>query len=278
MFVLLALFDKLVWSLYRNFLNLYENRVNMKFSIVTTTYNSVATVRNTVESVAAQVFDGDIEYIVVDGGSTDGTLELLAHYTDVVDILVSEPDTGLYDAMNKGIQLATGDVVGILNSDDFYTSDDVLATIAAEFERKNVDAVFGDIHFVNPNDLDKCVRYYSSRVFTPNALRFGFMPAHPSFYVRRECYRRYGCYDLAYRIASDYDLMVRFFYKHKITYSYIKKDMVTMRTGGLSTKNLKNRILITTEDVKACRKNGMYSNWLLMSFKYFYKVFEIRLF
>ena len=104
MFVLLALFDKLVWSLYRNFLNLYENRVNMRFSIVTTTYNSVATVRNTVESVAAQVFDGDIEYIVVDGGSTDGTLELLAHYTDVVDILVSEPDNGLYDAMNKGIQ------------------------------------------------------------------------------------------------------------------------------------------------------------------------------
>lgn len=245
----------------------------MKISIVTTTYNSVATIRNTVESVAAQVFDGEVEYIVIDGGSTDGTLEVLACYADVVDVLVSEPDRGLYDAMNKGIQLATGDVVGILNSDDFYTSDDVLATIADEFKRKGVDAVFGDIHFVNPNDLNKCVRYYSSRVFTPNALRFGFMPAHPSFYVCRECYRRYGCYDLAYRIASDYDLMVRFFYRYKITYSYIKKDMVTMRTGGLSTKNLRNRFLITTEDVKACRKYGLYTNWLLMSFKYFYKVF-----
>ena len=151
-----------------------------------------------------------------------------------------------------------------------------MATIADEFKRKGVDAVFGYIHFVNPNDLNKCVRYYSSRVFTPNALRFGFMPAHPSFYVCRECYRRYGCYDLAYRIASDYDLMVRFFYRYKITYSYIKKDMVTMRTGGLSTKNLRNRFLITTEDVKACRKYGLYTNWLLMSFKYFYKVFEIR--
>lgn len=250
----------------------------MKFSIITTAYNSAATIGNTVESVATQVFDGEIEYIVVDGGSTDGTLEVLTRYKDVMDILVSESDNGLYDAMNKGIKLATGDVVGMLNSDDFYTSNDVLATIAEEFKRKDVDAVFGDVHFVKPDDLGKCVRYYSSRVFAPKALRFGFMPAHPSFYVRRECYRRYGCYDLAYRIASDYDLMVRLFYKHKITYSYIKKDMVTMRTGGLSTKNLKNRFLSMIEDVKACRKHGLYSNWLLMSLKYFYKVFEIRFF
>lgn len=250
----------------------------MKISIVTTTYNSVATIRNTVESVAAQVFDGEVEYIVVDGGSTDGTLEVLAHYADVVKVLVSEPDKGLYDAMNKGIRLATGDVVGILNSDDFYTSDDVLAAIAGEFEEKNVDAVYGDIHFVDPDNLGKCVRFYSSAVFSPARLRFGFMPAHPSFYVKRACYERYGLYDLDYRIASDYDLMVRFFYKHKITYSYIKKDMVTMRTGGLSTKNLKNRFLITSEDVKACRKYGMYSNWLLMSVKYLYKIFEFRLF
>ncbi|MCD8318116.1 MAG: glycosyltransferase [Paraprevotella sp.] len=250
----------------------------MKFSIVTTTYNSVATIRSTVESVAAQVFDGEVEYIVIDGGSTDGSLELLARYAKVVNVLVSEPDKGLYDAMNKGIRLATGDVVGILNSDDFYTSDDVLATIAEEFGRKEVDAVFGDIHFVNPDNLGKCVRYYSSRIFTPKMLRFGFMPAHPSFYVRRECYARYGGYDLSYRIASDYDLMVRFFYKYKISYSYIQKDMVTMRTGGLSSKNLKHRLLITTEDVKACRKYGLYSNWFFMSLKYVYKVFEIRFF
>lgn len=250
----------------------------MKISLVTTTYNSVDTIRDTVESVAAQKFDGEVEYIVIDGGSTDGTLELLSQYEDVVSRLVSEPDNGLYDAMNKGIRLATGDVVGILNSDDFYTSDDVLATVAREFEQKNVDAVYGDIHFVSPDNLNKCVRYYSSRIFTPRALRFGFMPAHPSFYVRRSCYEKYGGFDTTYRIASDYDLMVRLFYKHKITYSYIRKDMVTMRTGGVSTKNIRNRLLITKENVKACRKNGLYSNVLLISFKYLFKVFEFRLF
>ena len=249
----------------------------MKISVITTTYNSANTLKDTIESVASQVFFGQIEYIVIDGGSTDGTLDLLAQYSDVVSMVVSEPDKGLYDAMNKGIRLATGDVVGMLNSDDFYTSNDVLATIAAEFERKrDIDAVFGDIHFVNPKNLNKCVRYYSSAQFSPKALRFGFMPAHPSFYVRRVCYEKYGSYDLSYRIASDYDLMVRFFYKHKINYSYIRKDMVTMRTGGISTRSLKNRILITVEDVKACRKHGLYSNEFLMALKYFYKIFEIR--
>ena len=188
--------------------------------------------------------------------------------------VISEPDSGLYDAMNKGLRLATGDVVGILNSDDFYTSDDVLATIAGEFERKEVDAVYGDVHFVRPDNLDKCVRYYSSSMFSPFFLRFGFMPAHPSFYVRRECYEQYGLYDTSYRIASDYDMMVRLFYKYKITYSYIKRDMVTMRTGGLSTKSLKNRMLITSEDVKACRRNGLYSNVAMISLKYLYKIFE----
>ena len=264
------------WQSCGKRLILYLNRTGMKFSIITTTYNSAATIGDTVRSVADQIFDGEVEYIIIDGGSTDATLEVLAAYMDVVTTIVSESDKGLYDAMNKGIRMATGDVVGILNSDDFYTSSDVLATVAREFERNGVDAVFGDVHFVDPKNLDNCVRYYPSRHFVPAAMRYGFMPAHPSFYVKRECYVRYGGYDLSYRIASDYDLMVRFFHKHKISYAYINKDMVTMRTGGLSTKNLKNRLLITVEDVKACRKNGLYSNILLMSLKYFYKVFELR--
>lgn len=249
----------------------------MKISVITVTYNSAATIESAIESVAAQNFDGAIEYIVIDGGSTDGTQDILKRHPEVITAWISEPDRGLYDAMNKGIRLATGDIVGFLNSDDFYTSPDVLATVAREISARGVDAVFGDIHFVHPSDLRKSVRYYSSRHFVPAALRYGLMPAHPSFYVRRDCYLRYGGYDLSYRIASDYDLMVRFFYKHKISYAYIHKDMVTMRTGGLSTKNLKNRWLITVEDVKACRKNGMYSNLFLMSLKYFYKVFELRL-
>lgn len=246
----------------------------MKISVITTTYNSASTVQDTIESVGRQVFDGEVEYIIIDGGSTDATLDIVGQYPGLVTKVISEPDSGLYDAMNKGIRLATGDVVGILNSDDFYTSDDVLATIAGEFERKEVDAVYGDVHFVRPDNLDKCVRYYSSSMFSPFFLRFGFMPAHPSFYVRRECYEQYGLYDTSYRIASDYDMMVRLFYKYKITYSYIKRDMVTMRTGGLSTKNLKNRMLITSEDVKACRRNGLYSNVAMISLKYLYKIFE----
>lgn len=246
----------------------------MKISVITTTYNSASTVQDTIGSVGRQVFDGEVEYIIIDGGSTDATLDIVGQYPGLVTKVISEPDSGLYDAMNKGIRLATGDVVGILNSDDFYTSDDVLATIAGEFERKEVDAVYGDVHFVRPDNLDKCVRYYSSSMFSPFFLRFGFMPAHPSFYVRRECYEQYGLYDTSYRIASDYDMMVRLFYKYKITYSYIKRDMVTMRTGGLSTKNLKNRMLITSEDVKACRRNGLYSNVAMISLKYLYKIFE----
>lgn len=246
----------------------------MKISVITTTYNSASTVQDTIESVGRQVFDGEVEYIIIDGGSTDATLDIVGQYPGLVTKVISEPDSGLYDAMNKGIRLATGDVVGILNSDDFYTSDDVLATIAGEFERKEVDAVYGDVHFVRPDNLDKCVRYYSSSMFSPFFLRFGFMPAHPSFYVRRECYEQYGLYDTSYRIASDYDMMVRLFYKYKITYSYIKRDMVTMRTGGLSTKSLKNRMLITSEDVKACRRNGLYSNVAMISLKYLYKIFE----
>ena len=249
----------------------------MKITVITATYNSAATLRSTIESVGCQKYNGEIEYIIMDGGSTDQTLDIISQYPNIVTKVVSQPDKGLYDAMNKGIALATGDVIGILNSDDFYTSDDVLSVIADEFANKSVDAVYGDIHFVNPNNLTRCVRYYSSATFSPWTLRFGIMPAHPSFYVNHECYERYGAYDLNYRIASDYDLMVRFFYKHKITYSYVKKDMVTMRTGGVSTRNVRNRLLITQEDVKACRKHGLYTNVLFVSLKYFCKIFELRI-
>lgn len=179
--------------------------------------------------------------------------------------------------MNKGVAMATGDIVGILNSDDFYTSDDVLETIAAAFDKDiGIEAVYADIHFVNNDNLGKCVRYYSSAPFRPWMMRFGFMPAHPSFYVRRDIYKKYGTFSLDYRIASDYDLLVRLFYKHRIKTRYIKKDFVTMRTGGISTKNLRNRWLISKENVTACRRNGLYTNICLISLKYLYKIFEFR--
>lgn len=248
----------------------------MKISIITTTYNSVSTIANTFDSVLRQTYT-DIDYWVIDGGSTDGTLDIIKAYQDKFKgrmNYVSERDHGIYDAMNKGIRLCSGDIVGILNSDDYYTSDDVLETYAKEFANKDIDAVYGDIHFINAEKPNKIVRYYSSSLFSPLWLRFGFMPAHPSFYVRKNVYDKYGAYSLDYLIAADYDMMVRLFYKHRIKAKYIKKDFVTMRTGGMSTRSIKNRLLITKEDVKACRTYGLYTNPILISIKYLYKIFE----
>lgn len=248
----------------------------MKISLITVTYNSEATIANTIESVLKQSHK-DIEYMIIDGCSNDDTLKILKYYEAMFKDrmhIISEPDKGIYDAMNKGISMVTGELIGILNSDDYYTSDDVLSTIANFFKHNDAEAIYGDIHFINDKNPDKCVRYYSSAFFRPWLLRFGFMPAHPSFYVRREVYEKYGLYSLDYKIASDYDMMVRLFHKYKIRAKYIKKDFVTMRIGGVSTKNIRNRILITREDVKACKNNGMYTNSFFISIKYFYKIFE----
>ncbi len=247
----------------------------MKISLITTTYNSAATLQHTFDSVLAQSYK-DIEYWVIDGGSKDGTVDLIREYESKFCgkmRWLSETDRGLYDAMNKGILHATGDIVGILNSDDFFTSDTVLQSVVEGFS-DDIDAVYGDIHFVRPGNLDKCVRYYSSRNFRPWALRFGYMPAHPSFYARRELFEKYGGYSLDYKLAADYEMMVRLFRKAKIRYKYLPVDMVTMRTGGVSTRSIKNRLQLTVEDAKACRENGMYSNFLMCSCKYITKFFE----
>lgn len=247
----------------------------MKVSIITPTYNSAQTVRDTIESVLSQDYD-NIEYIIIDGYSKDNTLDIIKEYSDQIAVVVSEPDKGIYDAMNKGIQLATGDVVGILNSDDFFTSNDVISIVVKEFMHNQTDAIYGDIHFVRPENLNKCVRYYSSAIFSPFLFRFGFMPAHPSFYVKKSCYEQLGTYDLNYRIAADYDLMIRFLYKEKIRYKYLKKDFVTMRIGGISTEGVNSRILLNKEIVRACKKYGIYTNLFFLSLKYIYKVFELR--
>ena len=251
----------------------------MKISIITASYNSVSTLANAMESVLHQTYT-DWEYIIVDGGSTDGTVDLIKKYEPRFGGKLkwtSEPDHGIYDAMNKGISRATGDVVGILNSDDYFTSEDVLSVIASALSDNRLDAVYGDIHFIHDGKPNKVVRYYSSRHFRPFWLRFGFMPAHPSFYVRRSVYERHGLFATDYQIAADYDLMVRLLWKERLRTKYIKKDFVTMRTGGMSTKNLRNRILINSEDVRACRKYGMYTNRIMICFKYLYKIFEFKL-
>lgn len=249
-------------------------------SIITSTYNSAETINDTIKSVLCQT-NKDFEYIIVDGGSTDETIDIVKSYESEFSgrlKWVSEKDKGIYDAMNKGIKMASGDIIGILNSDDYYTSDDILQTIADAFKCQNVDAIYGDIHFIKDGVPDKCVRYYSSRLFSPFWLRFGFMPAHPSFYCKRDVFDKSGLYRLDYKIGSDYEMMVRLFRKHKISSRYVPKDFVTMRTGGASNSNLQSRLTLIKEDVKACRDNGIYTNELFICLKFLYKIFEFRVF
>lgn len=249
-------------------------------SIITATYNSAETINDTIKSVLCQT-NKDFEYIIVDGGSTDETIDIVKSYESEFSgrlKWVSEKDKGIYDAMNKGIKMASGDIIGILNSDDYYTSDDILQTIADAFKCQNVDAIYGDIHFIKDGVPDKCVRYYSSRLFSPFWLRFGFMPAHPSFYCKRDVFDKSGLYRLDYKIGSDYEMMVRLFRKHKISSQYVPKDFVTMRTGGASNSNLQSRLTLIKEDVKACRDNGIYTNELFICLKFLYKIFEFRVF
>lgn len=251
----------------------------MKISIITATYNSAQTLGQTIESVIRQTYP-DIEYIVVDGASTDGTQQIVQRYESQLRgkmKWLSEKDGGIYDAMNKGIQMATGDIVGILNSDDYFTSDDIIERAADAFNDKNIDAVYGDIHFIRDGQPDKCIRYYSSKRFSPIWLRFGFMPAHPSFYCRREIFKKAGLYKTDYQIGSDYEMMVRLFMKHHIKARYLPIDFVTMRTGGTSTRNVRSRLQLIKDDVRGCRENGIYTNALMISVKFLYKIFEFKL-
>ena len=252
---------------------------NVKVSIVTVAYNSSATLEDTIKSVLAQSY-ADIEYIIVDGASHDNSLDIIHQYEPQFCgrlKWISEKDGGIYDAMNKGIRMATGDIVGILNSDDYFTGDDVIERMVVNFDDPNIDAVYGDIHFIHDGEPDKIVRYYSSKPFRPFWLRFGFMPAHPSFYCKREVYEKAGLYKTDYSIGSDYEMMVRLFYGFHIRTKYLPIDFVTMRTGGASTRNIQSRLALIKDDVRGCRENGIYTNPLMISVKFLYKIFEFKL-
>lgn len=249
----------------------------MKVSVVTVTWNSATTLRDTLESVLAQTYC-DIEHIIVDGGSMDGTMRLVQEYEPRYNgrlRYISEPDRGIYDAMNKGIGMASGEVVGILNSDDFYTSPDAVEKLVGELVGCHVDAVFGDIHYVDDKDLDKCVRYYSSASFKRWKMLLGFMPAHPSFYCRKQVYERYGMFSTSYKVAADFENLLRLIYVGKISIKYVPMDCVTMRTGGASTSGLASHRQILADHVRAYRENHVRSNALLDSLRYVYKVVEI---
>lgn len=250
----------------------------MKISLITITYNSAETLADTIQSVLKQTYQ-NFEYIIVDGASKDKTVSIIKQYEPLFNgriKWISEPDKGLYDAMNKGIRMATGDVIGILNSDDFYTSHNILLKVGEVFQQDSrIDAIYGDIHFVHPNDLTKCVRYYSSKIFRRQLMKLGFMPAHPSFYMRRECFEKYGLYKTDYRIAADFEFLLRVIYKKRINTKYLPIDMVTMRTGGASTSGLASHKRIMKEHLRAFRENGIYSNCILLSLRYVYKLKEL---
>ena len=251
----------------------------MMISIITATYNSGKTLADTLESILRQSY-ADYEVIVQDGGSKDNTLDIVKAYEPKFEgrmKWVSEKDKGIYDAMNKGLSRASGEVVGILNSDDFYTSDDCLQTIADAFaQRPELDAVYGDIHYVHPDNLSKCVRYYSSARFSKQRMRGGWIPAHPSFYAKRSCYERFGMFDTSYKIAADFENLLRLIYLGNITTQYLQKDFVTMRTGGASTMGIKSHLRIVKEHRKAFRDNGVRISWWRYVGRYVEKGLGIR--
>ena len=252
----------------------------MKISLITVCYNSASTISDTFESVLNQTYS-DIDYVVVDGNSSDETVSIIKEYEQKFNgkmRWISEPDNGLYDAMNKGIQMSNGEIIGILNSDDYYHRNDVIEKVAMVFiENKDIQAVFGDLRFVKTNNLDKTVRYYSSKYFSPWKFRFGFMPAHSTFFTYKEYFDKFGYYKYYYQIAADYELLIRFLYIHKLKYKYLPFDFLKMRIGGRSTKSLKNRIILNKEIVQGCKENGIYTNMPILFMKYFFKIFELFL-
>jgi len=245
----------------------------LKISIITVVYNNAETIKDAIESVLNQTYK-NIEYIIVDGGSTDGTVEIVQSYGDKITKFVSEKDNGLYDAMNKGIGLSTGDVVGILNSDDFYKSNDILEIVANEFMSKDIDCLYGDLEYVDDNDTSKVIRYWKSKPFKDGLFQKGWHPAHPTFFVKRVCYEKYGVFNLDFKIAADYELMLRFLERHWLKSSYIPKTFVKMRVGGKSNRSLSNIIRANLESYKAWKVNGLYINPFLFSLKPLSKIIQ----
>jgi len=238
----------------------------MKISIITVSYNSAKTIGETIRSVQEQVYP-DIEYIICDGASKDTTLEIINNFNNLGNIrLISEPDKGIYDAMNKGLKIAEGDVIGFLNSDDFYCGPSVISKVAECFQQTGCDALYGDLYYVDHQDINKVVRIWKAGPYKKNSFKFGWMPPHPTFFVRKEVYERYGGFNTLLKSAADYELMLRFIYKNQIKISYLPIFMVKMRAGGVSNASWKNRIRANNEDKFAWKLNKVtpyfFTTWL----------------
>lgn len=250
----------------------------MKISLITATYNSAETVRDTLKSVLNQTFK-DIDYIIVDGNSKDNTMEIVQEFEPLFEgrlRWVSEPDKGIYDAMNKGVMMAQGDIVGILNSDDFFASDEVLEKVNATFtENQAIDGIYADVRYVDRHDTSKTVRLFSGKDFKREKLCWGKMPPHPSFYVKRECYNKFGLYSLDYPICADYDMFVKMIWIGNINTLYINDVFVNMRSGGTSSNGIKVHRKIMRERMRCVREHKMPSNFFKQTSRYFEKIFSL---
>jgi glycosyltransferase len=243
----------------------------MRISIVTTVLNGRDTLEQAIRSISSQIYK-NIEHIIIDGGSTDGTLEVISRHKERIAKFISEPDNGIYDALNKGIRLASGDVIGLLHGDDFYAHDRVLESVVNAFERQNVDSCYGDLLYVNKNDTDKVIRYWKASEYHPGKFKSGWMPPHPTFFVKREIYEKYGSFKTDFRIAADYELMLRFLEKHRISTYYIPEVLIKMRVGGASNKSLKNMWIKNSEDYKPWKVNNLDGGFYTIFLKNVFKI------
>ena len=236
----------------------------MKISIITATFNAAHTLSDSLRSVGSQTHPC-IEHLVIDGASRDGTQALVNAHRDTVSVFVSEPDKGIYDALNKGLTLATGDVLGFLHADDVFANTSVLAIVAQAFNDPAVEAVYGDLNYVDKNDLGRVIRYWRAGAPQPGQWKRGWMPPHPTFFARRSVYQRLGLFDTRYRIAADYDCLVRFLHVAAVRTVYIPRVLVCMRVGGASNRSLRNLLNKSMEDLDIIRRHGLGGAWALLS-------------
>ncbi len=228
----------------------------MKLSLITVTFNCENTLEDTFRSVQEQQCE-DLEYIVIDGGSTDRTVEIIEKYDDIITFWSSSPDEGIYDAMNKGLKKATGDYVGFLHADDIFFSSITMSKIMTELKEHKPDAMYGDLEYVNSTDTDKVIRRWESCVYSPELLGKGWMPPHPTVYIKRDVIQQTGSFDTTYKIAADYDYILRLFTQQTLKFLYLPVVLVKMRLGGASNKSISNVILKSKEDIRALKKNGV---------------------
>lgn len=247
--------------------------MNPKISIITVCYNSENTIEDTIKSVVNQTYP-NIEYIVIDGGSIDKTLSIINKYKEKITTIISEKDNGIYDAINKGINLATGDIIGNLNSDDFYVDENVIADVVTKFEDEKTDTLYSDLYYVDALDTNKIIRYWKSKQYKEGMFLKGWMPPHPTFFVKKEIYQKYGLFDLQFKSAADYEIMLRFIHRYNVSISYLPRVIVKMRVGGMSNASLSNRIKANQEDRRAWEVNGLKPHVFTLIFKPLSKILQ----